>query len=206
MESQMGCVSTTVDATYRYDLLLRLARTVLSMLCPMNMVQHGKFSLYLQPLRTGIQIKNPRRLLLLPLSHKMERRHQFLKHLILILIREAHLRMILPLELQPKLNRRREWLRLPLRGVVSRPIQGYLEHTGIDACPLHQVDHGVRDPDCAHCKRALGPLYHHKITGFYLRLSRTAPTQGECCPIPLSMRLHQYCCPVFSPPLRISER
>ena len=47
--------------------------------------------------------------------------------------------------------------------LVSRPIQGYLEHTGIEACPLHQMDHGVRDPDCHHCKRALGPLYHHKI-------------------------------------------
>ena len=23
----------------------------------------------------------------------------------------------------------------------------------------------VRDPDCDHCKRALGPLYHHKIVG-----------------------------------------
>ena len=49
--------------------------------------------------------------------------------------------------------------------LVSRPIQGYLEHTGIEACPLHQMDHGVRDPDCHHCKRALGPLYHHKIKG-----------------------------------------
>ena len=27
------------------------------------------------------------------------------------------------------------------------------------------MDHGVRDPHCDHCKRALGPLYHHKIVG-----------------------------------------
>ena len=27
------------------------------------------------------------------------------------------------------------------------------------------MDHGVRDPDCDHCKRGLGPLYHHKIKG-----------------------------------------
>ena len=27
------------------------------------------------------------------------------------------------------------------------------------------MDHGVRDPNCDHCKRALGPLYHHKIAG-----------------------------------------
>ena len=27
------------------------------------------------------------------------------------------------------------------------------------------MDHGVRDPDCDYCKRALGPLYHHKIKG-----------------------------------------
>ena len=49
--------------------------------------------------------------------------------------------------------------------LLSRLIQGYLDHTGIEACPYHQMDHGVRDPDCDHCKRALGPLYHHKIVG-----------------------------------------
>ena len=27
------------------------------------------------------------------------------------------------------------------------------------------MDLGVRDPHCDHCKRALGPLYHHKIVG-----------------------------------------
>ena len=47
--------------------------------------------------------------------------------------------------------------------LLSRLIQGYLDHTGIEACPYHQMDHGVRDPDCDHCKRALSPLYHHKI-------------------------------------------
>ena len=49
--------------------------------------------------------------------------------------------------------------------LLSRLIQGYLDHTGIEACPYHQMDHGVRDPECDHCKRALGPLYHHKIVG-----------------------------------------
>ena len=49
--------------------------------------------------------------------------------------------------------------------LLSRLIQGYLDHTGIEACPYHQMDHGVRDPDCDHCKRALAPLYHHKIVG-----------------------------------------
>ena len=47
--------------------------------------------------------------------------------------------------------------------LFSRLIQGYLEHTGIEACPHHQMDHGVRDPHCDHCKRALGRLYRHKI-------------------------------------------
>ena len=51
---------------------------------------------------------------------------------------------------------------LPL---LSQLIQGYLDHTGIEACLYHQMDHGVRDPDCDHCKRALGPHYHHKIVG-----------------------------------------
>ena len=49
--------------------------------------------------------------------------------------------------------------------LLSCLIQGYLDHTGIEECPYHQMDHGVRDPDCDHCKRAVGPLYHHKIVG-----------------------------------------
>ena len=32
--------------------------------------------------------------------------------------------------------------------LLSRLFQGYLEHTGIEACPVHQMDHGVRDPEC----------------------------------------------------------
>ena len=36
-----------------------------------------------------------------------------------------------------------------------------------EIAPFHknQMDHGVRDPDCDQRKRALGPLYHHKIKG-----------------------------------------
>ena len=30
--------------------------------------------------------------------------------------------------------------------LLSRLIQGYLDQTGIEACPHHQMDHGVRDP------------------------------------------------------------
>ena len=45
--------------------------------------------------------------------------------------------------------------------LLSRLIQGYLDQTGIEACPHHQMDHGVREPHCDHCKRALGPLYHY---------------------------------------------
>ena len=50
---------------------------------------------------------------------------------------------------------------------LSRLIQGYLDHTGIEACPYHQMDHGVRDPDCDHCKRV------------------------ECAPIKLGSSCHQ---------------
>ena len=49
--------------------------------------------------------------------------------------------------------------------LLSRLIQGYLDQTGIEECPYHQMDHGVRDTTCDHCKRALGPLYHHRIVG-----------------------------------------
>ena len=43
--------------------------------------------------------------------------------------------------------------------LLSRLIQGHLEQTGIEACPKHNMDHGVRDPNCEHCKRALGVHY-----------------------------------------------
>ena len=49
--------------------------------------------------------------------------------------------------------------------LLSRLIQGYLDQTGIEERPYHQMDHGVQDPECDHCKRALGPLYHHKVKG-----------------------------------------
>ena len=31
--------------------------------------------------------------------------------------------------------------------LLSRLIQGYLDQTGIEECPYHQMDHGVRDPN-----------------------------------------------------------
>ena len=73
--------------------------------------------------------------------------------------------------------------------LLSRLIQGYLEHTGIEACPYHQMDHGVRDPHCDHCKRALGPLYHHKIAG-----NRHLPvfTFDFSGPHPLKVNMAQY--------------
>ena len=48
---------------------------------------------------------------------------------------------------------------------LSRLTQCHLEGTGIEACPRHQMDHGVRDPNCDCCKRALGAMYKHKIKG-----------------------------------------
>ena len=48
---------------------------------------------------------------------------------------------------------------------LSRLIHGHLEQTGIEACPEHKMAHGVRDPDCDHCKQALGPLFQHRIKG-----------------------------------------
>ena len=77
----------------------------------------------------------------------------------------------------------------------SRLIQGYLDHTGIEAGPYHQMDHGVRDPEFDHCKRALGPPFiiirsrAIDIYRFHLRLFRSTPTSGECSPAPLSLCL-----------------
>ena len=82
--------------------------------------------------------------------------------------------------------------------LLSRLIQGYLDHTGIEACPYHQMDHGVRDPHCDHCKRALGPLYHHKIVGnrhltyFHVRLFGSTPAQSEYGSVPSSSSLEPW--------------
>ena len=43
--------------------------------------------------------------------------------------------------------------------------QAILEGTGTDPCPLHSLDHGVRDPSCDYCNRALGRLYRHRLKG-----------------------------------------
>ena len=37
--------------------------------------------------------------------------------------------------------------------------------------PDHKLDHGVPDPKCDYCKRALGPLYRHSA----LKESREVP-------------------------------
>ena len=46
-----------------------------------------------------------------------------------------------------------------------------LEGTGMLECPDHKLDHGVPDPKCDYCKRALGPLYRHSA----LKESREIP-------------------------------
>ena len=51
--------------------------------------------------------------------------------------------------------------------LVSKLTQGYLENTGIDACPLHQMDHGVRDSECDHCKRAHSTITKSRATHAY---------------------------------------
>ena len=51
-------------------------------------------------------------------------------------------------------------------------------------CPDHKLDHGVPDPKCDYCKRALGPLYRHSAlreaggSNPHLRLLRAAPLDG----------------------------
>ena len=52
----------------------------------------------------------------------------------------------------------------PVVGIATKIVK----NTGIEACPKHQMDHGVRDPNCDHCKRALGPLYHHNLRKYCL--------------------------------------
>ena len=49
--------------------------------------------------------------------------------------------------------------------LLSPLFQAQLAGTGTDPCPLHNLDHGMRDPECDHCKRASGPLIKQRIKG-----------------------------------------
>ena len=107
--------------------------------------------------------------------------------------------------------------------LISRLIQGYLEHTGIDACPLHQMDHGVRDPDGLQTHSIITRLraidtYRYLPSTCQAR-THTGLMLPQCllvCVWSLGhMRAfgvesrpdkHRQCCRVYSPPLRISER
>ena len=106
----------------------------------------GRRFLFLHRHHIGIPTEHLPKLLPQPLFRQKKRRLLSLKLLGLTPRTEAHLRRSQPLAL-------------------SRLIQGHLEHTGIEACPKHRMDHGVRDPSCDHSKRALGPLHQHKIKG-----------------------------------------
>ena len=55
--------------------------------------------------------------------------------------------------------------------LIVPDIHRVLEGTGILECPDHKLDHGVPDPKCDYCKRALGPLYRHSA----LREAREVP-------------------------------
>ena len=55
--------------------------------------------------------------------------------------------------------------------LIVPDIHRVLEGTGMLECPDHKLDHGVPDPKCDYCKRALGPLYRHSA----LRESREIP-------------------------------
>ena len=55
--------------------------------------------------------------------------------------------------------------------LIVPDIHRVLEGTGVLECPDHKLDHGVPDPKCDYCKRALGPLYRHSS----LRESREVP-------------------------------
>ena len=127
-----------------------------------DMPLHEKHSMFLLHMIGRIQIRLRRKLPRLPLILLKGRHLQSLRHRIISLIKETFLQKNQPWELLFAEAKERMTQTPPL---LSRLIQGYLDHTGIEACPYHQMDHGVRDPDCDHCKRALGPLYHHKIVG-----------------------------------------
>ena len=55
--------------------------------------------------------------------------------------------------------------------LIVPDIHKALEGTSMLECPDHKLDHGVPDPKCDYCKRALGPLYRHSA----LKESREVP-------------------------------
>ena len=72
--------------------------------------------------------------------------------------------------------------------LLSRLIQGYLDHTGIEACPYHQMDHGVRDP---HSRPVVSSqdCWQPALTCLHVRLFGPTPAQSEYGPVPFSCSL-----------------
>ena len=70
--------------------------------------------------------------------------------------------------------------------LLSRLFQAHLEGTRTDPCLHHNLDHGVRDPSCAYCRRAPGPQKKasHQgqptATGVHFSRLGTTSTSREC--------------------------
>eukprot|EP00971_Amphidinium_carterae_P107105 2121757-Amphidinium_carterae.1 len=46
--------------------------------------------------------------------------------------------------------------------ICSNIVKEVEQEMGMQPCPTHGMDHGIADPECVACKRALGPLYKHQ--------------------------------------------
>eukprot|EP00971_Amphidinium_carterae_P271575 5388430-Amphidinium_carterae.1 len=41
--------------------------------------------------------------------------------------------------------------------ICSNIVKEVEQEVGMQPCPTHGMDHGIADPECVACKRALGP-------------------------------------------------
>ena len=139
--SLVRCMSTIVDATYKFTLPLRLVMRIVFMLSLMTQEQHGRPSFV--PSESSHRGPNRAPTLVAPSAPVPQDEGT---------PSVPETPRFDPAKGDPspddpavgvatKIEAKDRVTQTP--PLVSRLIQGYLENTGMDACPLYQMDHGV---------------------------------------------------------------
>ena len=182
--SLLGCISTTVDATFIFIRQLRLVMKAACMLLLMTLKQHGRplfvpsESSHRDPNRapTVVAPSTPvtppeEETPFVPETPRSEPAQRDPSP------NEAAIGVVTKIEAK-------DGMTPPLlsRLMHSRPLREYRHR----CMPIHQMDHGVRGPACDHCKRALGPLPSQNQrqptpTSFHVRHFRSTSTPGDRC-------------------------
>ena len=141
-ESRVGCILIIADATSSYNLLWTSVIAATSMSFLTNMPQHGKTSIFHPFVHSRIRTRHQRRLLLsTPVPHEGETPSipdtpHFVPDQGDPSPEEPSVGVATRIAVKERMTQ--------TPPLLSRLIQGYLDQAGIEECPYHQMDHGVR--------------------------------------------------------------